>query len=48
MPLHQTAAAIISLLLATALWLPSGEAGRRPLAAAQGPVAATYALPLAA
>ncbi len=44
----QSAAAILSLLLATTLWLPSAEAGRDALASAHGPVTATYALPLAA
>jgi len=47
-PLHHPAAAIISLLLVTMLWLPSVEAGRDTVASAQGPVTATYALPLAA
>jgi len=47
-PLHQSAAAILSLLLATALWLSPVEAGRDALASAQGPVTVTYAIPLVA
>ena len=45
---NQTTAAILSLLLATMLWLPPVGIGRDTSASAQGPVTATYALPLAA
>ncbi|WP_162895929.1 hypothetical protein [Novosphingobium sp. THN1] len=50
MPRHlpQTAAAILSLLLAATLWLPTVDAGAAPLALVDGPVMATYQLPLAA
>jgi hypothetical protein len=47
-PLHLTTAAIIWLLSAATLWLPSVEAGRDAAASVQGPVTATYSLPLAA
>ena len=46
--LPQTAAAIFSLLLAAALWLPTVDAGATPFALGNGPVMATYQLPLAA
>jgi hypothetical protein len=46
--LNQTTAAILSLLLATMLWLPPVGVGRDTSISAQGPVTATYALPLAA
>ncbi|MBB4614506.1 hypothetical protein [Novosphingobium taihuense] len=42
----QTAAAILSLLLAAKLWLPTVD--RTSLVVAEGPVTATYQLPLAA
>lgn len=44
----KSAAAIIPLLLATTLWLPSGRNAHASLASVNGPVAATYALPLVA
>lgn len=44
--LPQTAAAIFSLLLAATLWLPTVDTAS--LALADGPVMATYQLPLAA
>ena len=46
--LPQTAAAILLLLLAATLWLPTVDAGSAPFALADGPVMATYQLPLAA
>lgn len=42
----QTAAAILSLLLAATLWLPTVDTAS--LALADGPVMTTYQLPLAA
>lgn len=47
-PFHRTAVAIVPLLLATTVWQPVIDAARGPLTSAQGSVAATYALPLAA
>lgn len=45
---HHSAAAILALLLATALWLPSIDHGRGAHRAAQSLLSTTYALPLAA
>lgn len=45
-PLHQTTAAILSLLLSTVPWSPPVEGGRDARDSAQAPVTATYALPL--
>ncbi|MBB3859769.1 hypothetical protein GGQ88_001030 [Novosphingobium hassiacum] len=42
------AAALASLLLAATLWLPAARSGGGASLSADGPVAATYALPLAA
>lgn len=47
-PIPQTAAAILSLLLAATLWLPTVNSGPASLALSEGPVMATYQLPLAA
>ncbi|WP_156135905.1 hypothetical protein [Novosphingobium subterraneum] len=47
-PAFPAAAAILSLLLAATLWLPTMDAGSAPFALADGPVMATYQLPLAA
>lgn len=47
-PIPQTAAAILSLLLAATLWLPTVDAGPASLARTEGPVMATYQLPLVA
>lgn len=46
--LHHAAAAIIPLLLAATLWLPVTVGSNASLAVADGPVATTYAMPLAA
>lgn len=43
-----TAAAILSLLLAATLWLPTVDTGSASLALSAGPVMATYPLPLVA
>jgi len=44
----QTAAAILSLLLAATLWLPTVDTMPAAIALADGPVAVTYQIPLAA
>jgi hypothetical protein len=44
----QSAAAILSLLLAATLWLPTVDTMPAAIALADGPVAVTYQLPLAA
>ncbi len=46
--LPKSAAALIPLLLATTLWLPSARHAQASIASMEGTVAATYALPLAA
>lgn len=46
--LPHAAAAIIPLLLAATLWMPVTTGGNASLAVADGPVVATYAMPLAA
>lgn len=47
-PAPHAAAAILSLLLAATLWLPTVGTRQAALSLADGPVAATYQLPLAA
>ncbi|MGV3511422.1 MAG: hypothetical protein ACO1OX_05395 [Novosphingobium sp.] len=47
-PICQNAAAVLSLLLAATLWLPTVDTGPASLALSSGPVMATYSLPLVA